>query len=148
MRRGYTIVELVIVLMILAILASAAAPRYVSALAEFRADAAASRVAADLRMIRQYARRDSQIQSVVFDAAADSYSAPSMPDVDRSTDAYTVNFGASEYVADLTSADFGGSATLHFDVFGRPNQSGAVVLQVGDLVRTVEIDEAGHVQIL
>jgi prepilin-type N-terminal cleavage/methylation domain-containing protein len=149
-RQAYTIIELTIVVLILAILAAAAAPRYRSALNFHRINAAAGRVAADLRMIRQHARKSSNAQTVTFSAATDSYSAPNMPGMNDPTTAYAVDLKASEYLTDVVTATFGslgGGPTVTFDIYGRPDNVGTVILQSDGFQRTVEVDEAGNVRI-
>ena len=146
-RRAFTIIELTIVILIMAILAAAAAPRYRSALAHYRIDAAAGRIAGDLRMIRQYARKTSELQTVAFDVASDSYAAPDMPDMNFPNVTYAVDFKTSDYLTDIVSADFGGDETVDFDIYGRPDTAGEVVVQADGLQRTVQVDEAGHVSI-
>jgi prepilin-type N-terminal cleavage/methylation domain-containing protein len=146
--RAFTIVELTVVLLIMAIMAAVAAPKYRSALASYRAGAAAGRVAADLRMIRHYAVKVSTPQTVQFNPATDSYAAVNMPDINARAGVYAVNLGASDYVTDVASANFGGSATVQFDIFGRPGAAGSVVVQAGGVQRTIQVDEAGNVSIL
>ncbi len=147
-RRAYTLVELVIVCMIMAILASVAAPKYRDALIHYRVNAAAGRVAGDLRMIRQYARKASKVQAVVFNATTNAYTAADMPKFDGVGTGYTVALMTSDYVADVVSANFGGSATITFDIYGRPAAAGSVVLQCGSTQKTVQVDDMGNVSIL
>ena len=147
-RPAFTLVELVMVVMIVAILTAVAAPKYRAALANYRADAAAGRIAADLRMVAAYARKVSIAQSVQFDAGADSYAAPLFPDMNRQSTSYAVALRSSEYVADVVAASFGGSATVTFNIHGRPTAPGTVVVASGTQQRTVQLDEAGNVSIL
>lgn len=147
-RRGYTLVELVIVSLIMAILASVAAPKYRDALIHYRINAAAGRVAADLRMIRQYARKGSEPQAVVFNPTTNAYTAADMPEFNGRGTGYTVALLASDYMADVVSANFGGGATITFDIYGRPAAAGTVVLQCGASQRTVQVDDMGNVTIL
>jgi prepilin-type N-terminal cleavage/methylation domain-containing protein len=148
LRPAFTLIELVMVLMIVAILAAVAAPTYRSALANYRADAAAGRVAADLRMVGAYARKVSIAQSVQFNVGADSYAAPLFPDMNDGVAPYAVALGSSELAADVVSASFGGSATVQFDIHGRPAAAGTVVVASGSQQRTVQVDAAGYVSIL
>jgi prepilin-type N-terminal cleavage/methylation domain-containing protein len=146
--EGFTLIELVMVLMVAAILAAVAAPKYQYALASYRADAAAGRVAADLRMVAAYARKVSIAQSVQFNVGADSYSAPLFPDMNDGVAPYAVALGSSELEADVVSASFGGSATVQFDIHGRPTAAGTVVVASGSQQRFVQVDAAGYVSIL
>lgn len=143
-----TLIELVIVLLIVGILTAVAAPKYQAALAHYRVNAAAGRVAADLRMVGAYARQASLAQTVKFNLAADSYAATSMPDLNDPNATYAVALRSSEYVADIVSASFSGSAVVKFNIYGRPHATGSVVVASGPLQRTIQVDEAGNVRIL
>src|SRR5204863_23675 len=55
-RRAFSLIEITLVLMVMGVLAALAVPRYASALARYRADAAARRIVADLDLARTTAR--------------------------------------------------------------------------------------------
>jgi len=144
-RSGFTLVELVIVVLILSISTAIAAPRYLDALSNFRCDATARRVVADIRLARKQARKTSGNQSVVFDVSNNQIDMPNIADLDHRGQAYQFRLGQSEYQAVLVSANFAGSPTLTFDIYGRPESSGTVVVSVGDKLRSIFVDDSGHV---
>lgn len=146
-RRGFTFVELVVVVLLLGIMASIAAPKYVQALAHHRASGAAARVAADLRLAREHARRSSVVQPVLFNLATESYTLTGMPDLNRPASTYAVPVGA-QYQADVVSANFNNTTTVQFDIYGRPNFIGSVVVRSGGVQRTIEVDAVGGIRVL
>lgn len=143
-RSGFTLVELTIVVLTIGILFAAAAPRFQRSLAYYRMEAAARRVANDIRYAQQCARKSCQVQSVAFSVANDNYTMPSAIDLNRRGAGFTVNL-SPDYLVDILSADFGGSPTFQFDIFGRPSQAGSVVLQTGGAQRTIAMDSTGQV---
>lgn len=144
-RRGFSLVELVIVLLILSILASVAAPRYVGALASFRATATAMRVAADLEMARREAKRTSADQTVEFYPAQERYVLAGMADLDRPGDTYEVFVDDPAYSATLVSATFGPGSDVTFNRFGQPDNAGSVVVQSGNRQRQINVDANGTI---
>jgi Tfp pilus assembly protein FimT len=147
-HQAYTLVELVIMVLVLGIVAGTAGPRYVESLAYFRVQSAAQRLAADLRLAREYAQKDSQSQTVDFDIATDSYAMSSMPDFFRPSNVYAVSLSTAQSPVDLSSANFEGVDAIQFDMYGRANRAGSVVVQSGSKQRTVQVDKAGNVSIL
>jgi prepilin-type N-terminal cleavage/methylation domain-containing protein len=146
-RRAVTLVELVIVVLLMGIIAGIAAPKYGTALASFRVDCAARRIAADLRLARDYAQKASQAESVDFSVAGNSYILSSMRNPDRPAVVYSVSLAATQYAVDVTSVDFEGIDVIQFDMYGRPDHSGTVVVQSGSKQRTIQVDKVGNVSI-
>ncbi|HMO86516.1 MAG TPA: type II secretion system protein [Lacipirellulaceae bacterium] len=146
-RRGYTLIELVVVVLIFGILAAAAAPKYVEAMALYRAHVAAQRVAADIRRVREHARRTSTPQTLSFNTANHTYSSPNVPDIDRPTLPMSVNLFGGDLGATLAAANFGGSPAVQFDIYGRPLTAGAVTVAIGQHTRLVTVDSTGLIAV-
>jgi prepilin-type N-terminal cleavage/methylation domain-containing protein len=144
---AFTLVELVIVLMITGILAAVAAPKFSAALTSARLQAVAERIAGDIRYAKRMAQQNSSTQLIVFDAASDSYTLTGVSDINRGASTYRFSLTDLEYDCDLVSADFGGSSTLTFSVFGRPSSTGTVVVSCAGSTSTLTIDSVGLVSI-
>ncbi len=130
------------VALILAILAAAAVPKYADALSRFRVDAAARRIAADLATAQARARAASSSLSIVFTLPPQGsrYQIIGMKDPDRPAATYTVNLADSPYLATLSSASFGGDATLVYSGYGIPDSGGTIIVYCGQYARTIAID--------
>ena len=139
--KAFSLLELVLVMAILAILLAMAAPRYGTAVARYQAEMAARRVVADLALARSRARITSTQHTVAFTPAADQYQLPGVSDLKNSGADYLVDLSARPYHADLLSADFGGDGTVVFDGYGMPDSSGQVIVQVGDILKIITLDQ-------
>ncbi len=137
---GFTLVELVIVIMILGIMAAVAVPRYADALSKHRVDAAARRIEADLELARRRAKITSTSQSVQFDAGASRYLLPGVPSRDHPASAYQVDLAKPPYSASIASADFGGDAEIRFNGYGYPDSAATIVVRSGKHQRTIVVD--------
>ena len=144
---GFNLVELVLVIAITALVSAIAVPRYANSVARYRADAAAKRVAADLALAQNYASTAGRVQSVVF--VSRSYQMPGMPHLDgKSYGDYTVDLGVDPYGVTRVAAEFGGDATVKYDIYGTPDTGGSVVIEVGDARRVVVLSpDSGRVTI-
>jgi prepilin-type N-terminal cleavage/methylation domain-containing protein len=144
-RPGFSLIELTIVVLIVSILAAVGAPRYLSALANSRADAVARRILADLHMARRRAQQTSKNQTVVFYVPENRYEVVGSKSLDRANDVYGYQLGKDDSHATLVSADFGGSSTLTFDIYGQPSNAGTIVVNVGGANQTITVDGSGRV---
>ena len=69
-RRGFSMIEVIISVMIVGVLAAVATPRIVNSISSYRADAAAERLTADLELAASYARDHGTSETVTFSASA------------------------------------------------------------------------------
>ena len=145
--RAFSLVELVLVIAITAMVTAIAAPRYANSVARYRADSAARRVAADLALAQNNASTAGRVQPMVF--ISRSYQMPGMAHLDgKSYGDYTVDLGADPYKVTRVAAEFGGDATVKFDLYGNPDTGGSVVIEVGDFRRVVVLSpDSGRVTI-
>lgn len=138
--HGFTLIELVLVVAILAVVSAVAVPRVGNANTRYRADAAARRIAADLELARTRARIKSTSQTVTFDVAGNRYTLDGMPDPDHVKNTYAVSLTPDPYGVTLTSATLGGDSKIIFDRYGQPDSGGTITLQVSWHTRTITID--------
>lgn len=141
-RRGVTLVEILLVVVIAATFAAIGAPRYLSSLHRYRCAAAAERVAADLALAQRTARVKGASQMVTFDLAREAYDLPGVPHPLRAGAPYAVVVADSPYRAALQAADFEGTSAVTFDAWGMPDRGGLVIVRSGDVERTVMVDAA------
>ena len=139
-RGGFSLLEVLLVLAILAVFAAVAAPRYGRATGRYRADLAARRVVADLRLAQAWAKAASSARTVSFSTATDQYQLVNVPSPDGVSGDYTVVLSAEPYQADLTSVNFNNGSQVVFNGWGLPDHGGTVVLSAGAEQRTVVLD--------
>ncbi|MEK7731058.1 MAG: GspH/FimT family pseudopilin [Planctomycetota bacterium] len=139
-RCGFTIVEAVMVMVILAIFGMIAVPRYAGFVANQQLEGAARRLTADLSLAQRQARRSSASQTVTFDVAQSRYSLVGMNHPDHPDQPFEIRVGDEPYRARIVSASFGVDTQLVYDGFGTPDSGGQVVIAVGAYQQTISVD--------
>ncbi len=134
---GFTFIEVVIAMLVMGILAGVAAPSYRSALNNFRAQSAGHRLVADLHYARSEAQRTSQSRTVQLESANDRYTLVGVADPNHPANSYLVELQDDPFWATFVSVTFGGDESVVFDMHGRPDSDGSVVIRSGDAQRTV-----------
>ena len=125
---GFSLLEVVLVLLIIGIMASITVPRVAKVLAVQRVEAAAHRIAADLALAQRQARIASTAKKIGFDVAGDSYALSGVRHLSRAGATYTVKLTDEPYGVKLVSANFDGDTELTFDGYGVPDSGGSAVV--------------------
>jgi len=130
----------ILVLAIMTVLAALAAPRYGRASGRYRADLAARRVAADLRLVQACAKAASASRTVTFIPETEQYRLWNIPASDGKPGDYTVVLSDEPYRAELTGVNFNGGLQVVFNGWGLPDHGGTVVVSAGSEQRTILVD--------
>ncbi len=137
--KGFSLIELVLVMTIISVLAAIAVPRYAGALARYRADAAARRVVADLGYARSLAKTTSANVEIQIRNDQDSVLLTGVRSLDDPAAHWVLALAGRPYYADIVSNDFP-TSKLTFDGYGDPDAGGSIVIAVGSEKRTVVLD--------
>jgi len=140
--RAFSLIELVLVMFIIGICTTLAAPRVGGTLARHRAYAAANRVAVDMALARQTARATSASVTIRFDHVSGDYTLDPVPDPNAPDRNYVVHLSQEPYNISELTADFGGNSQLTFNGWGTPNSGGTVRMSAGTSLRFVSVDPA------
>ena len=140
LNGGFSLLELLLVLTIMATLTAMAVPRYQNSLARYRADLAAQRIVADLMQARTSAKTASASRTVAFSVAGNSYQIPQLSSLNGSSGGYSVILSERPYQVGLLSANFGGDTEIIYNGWGLPDSGGTVNLAIGTEQRTVTVD--------
>lgn len=147
-RSGFTLIELIAVIVIIAILSAMALPRFGASIARARADAAAERIALDLDLARRHAMLRGASQAVIFDGGTDSYTMPGIAHLDHPDVEYKVDLSELPYDVQLGLIDLGGDQQIIFDGYGVPDSGGTITVSTATQTRIVTVDsETGQATI-
>ncbi|MDB5340276.1 MAG: putative fimbrial protein [Planctomycetaceae bacterium] len=139
-RRGFTLAELLIVVLIVGIVAGIAIPRFSAGLGQRQATALARQMVNDIETVRQVARASSAPKSLVITSASKTYTLNGVEHPDRNNIAYVVSLADVASTARFGTINFGGDPVLIFNGFGYPDSGGSVQIIVGTVTKTVTVD--------
>lgn len=140
-RSGFTLAEVVIVVLIMSLAASVTIPRWANAVQSRRVFNAATRIAADLNRAQSAAYHRSASITVTFAVSSSQYTLGSITNMDRkSQTSTTVDLTIDPYLSKLTSVSFGGATSVTYSGFGLPTNGGTIVVSSGGYSKTVTVD--------
>ena len=151
LRCGFTLPEILVVVLIIALSSSVALPRYTDYIHGHCATAAAHRIASELNMARHDARTRSINRKVQFNIRQNRYEMVGMKAPDDPSAHYRVQLDEGICPVTLITVAFVGDGnneqrTVEFDMYGRPTVqrrpliSGTVIVESGSHQAVVTID--------
>ncbi|MDX2132048.1 MAG: GspH/FimT family protein [Planctomycetota bacterium] len=141
-RPGFSLIELVLVLGVVAVVAAMAVPRYAVAQNRYRVDASARRVAAELELARETAEASSAPVVVMFFEGYCQFKVRPARGTPRTPDLSIEPYGGV-----ISTATFGTSDSVTFDAFARPSDAGTVTVRAGRVASTVTVASDGSVRV-
>ena len=148
-RNAFSLIELIIVMMVIAILAAVGTPHFFDSLKSHHVESAAKRIVFDLSQAKQRAVATGAPQSVLFTPSSHSYTLAGVQHLDRSPITYMVELSQTPYFVSLSIVDFQGSTDLQFDHYGMADADGQIVISAGAHQRTINFTAAtGEVSVM
>lgn len=141
--RGFSLIELTIVLAVIVIASAVALPRYWSSIGRYRVDMAARRLAADLALAQARARATGQFRNVKFSRASLTYTLLEENPLNASAAHYAVNLDDDPFTVSVASFSLSDSGvTITFDGYGQPAQGASIKLSAAGHTRTITLDRS------
>lgn len=138
-HNGFTLIELVLVVIIVGVISAIAVPRFAQATARQQLDAAANRLISDFQKAQHHAQATSNDVELSFDASGNSYTF-----TPASGTSFQVQLDESPYQVKVTKATFEDTTAVTFNGFGIPSAQGAVVLESATGSVIVNLGENGR----
>ncbi len=142
-RRGFTLAELVVALLLVGILAAIALPKWTNALRRQRLAMAANRIVADIHRAQAAAYASSSYRIITFVTGTHQYSISGLSSLESNSAAYNVRLGDEPYQCRLISV-WGqtGTQLLSFNGYGETASGGNIVIAAGSDQKTIVFSAA------
>lgn len=150
-RAGFTLVDLVMVLLIMGVITAIAVPRFGAGMSRYQVEGAARRVVADLEWARAEAMSQNESIEVQFEFQTHRYVLKGVESIKHDSVDNTVALSQEPYNAQIISA-FGktiGDVThsIFIDAYGQPDQTGTIEVKVGSDSRFIVLGANGKAAI-
>ena len=133
-RRGFTFVEMTVVILVIGITAAIAVPSYVTSIHEFRAQQSAERIIATAKAAKSRAMLQSRPIRVRFTVATHTVSVVDAANVACELPFCLLN---DPYRSQIAVVALGADPEVSFDAYGLASKSGDVTLSSGSVTRVV-----------
>jgi prepilin-type N-terminal cleavage/methylation domain-containing protein len=139
--RGFTLLEVTMVIVIMVVIAGIAWPRYASSLARYRADMAARQIADDIERAAKHANATSRSVSITFATDRNAYQSTELA-LSAASESGSIRLSRQIAGATLRRVTFEGSRTITFNGHGHAETDGVLVIQAGSEFRIIRFDKA------
>lgn len=140
--RGFTLVELVVVLVIIGTIAGLTLPAYGGAVARYRFQSAVHRLGIDLDRAAVHARATMSPVTVTFDPATHRVTFTNLPSSRDAAIDHVLDLQEHPLGATIVSANFSGFQSYTISAFGLPSRGGTIVLGGAGTTRTLNVNSS------
>lgn len=148
MKKGYTVIEIIMVIVIIGILAALAAPAFIVSFDNLKIEGAYRQLMQDTRYAQQLAITRQTVHGVSFDPANESYfvyrqAAANIVKDPATQKPFAVTYASGKFSGiNLTATTFTAPSqdVIEFNSLGAPSCGGAVTISYSGITKTVSVE--------